>query len=323
MLEKLKQRTLISIAFAGLIYLAITIYIDFDLLLKSFENFSLWLVPIILILSLLNYFTRYVKWNYYLKILRIDIHRNDSLMIFMSGLLMSVTPGKLGELLKAYLVKNVNNTPVTVTAPIIFAERATDFLSLTILSLIGAYVYNYGRSAAIITTAIILFGIIVLTNKKLFETILGFATRIKFIHKKAEGIKQLYNSTYELLRFKPLIIAVFISVISWGFECYGYYLVINNFNDTIGVAWSFFSYSFSTIVGAISMLPGGLGVTEGSFLIMLTSKGLSANDSAATTFITRVATLWFAVLVGIVSIFLFQRKFGKINFNDKSNDKIK
>lgn len=235
----------------------------------------------------------------------------------MSGLLMSVTPGKIGELLKAYLVKTVNRTPVTVTAPIIFAERATDFLSLTILALIGAYIYDYGRNAALIITIIILFGIFILTNRKLFDSIMVVLAKIKFVKKRIESIERLYHSTYTLLKLKPLMVALLISLVSWGFECYGYYLVINNFNEFINIYWSFFSYSFSTIVGAVSMLPGGLGVTEGSFLLMLTSKGLTTNDAAATTFITRVATLWFAVLVGVIAIIFFQRKFGKINFNNE------
>lgn len=316
MLEKLKQRTLISIAFAGILYLAITIYLDFDLLLLSFSKFNLLLIPILFLLSLGNYFARYFKWNYYLSELKIKLDKKDSLLIFMSGLLMSVTPGKIGELLKAYLVKTVNKTPVSVTAPIIFAERATDFLSLTILALIGAYIYDYGRDAALIITIIIFIGILILTNRKLFDSIMSVLSKIKFVEKRIESIERLYHSTYTLLKIKPLIIAVMISVVSWGFECFGYYLVINNFNAAIDVSWSFFSYSFSTIVGAVSMLPGGLGVTEGSFLLMLTSKGLTANDAAATTFITRVATLWFAVLVGVVAVIFFQRKFGKINFNN-------
>lgn len=316
MLEKLKQRTLISIAFAGLLYLAITIYIDFNLLIVSFKKFDLLLLPVLLLLSLLNYFARFYKWDYYLSILKINISKKDSLLIFMSGLLMSVTPGKIGELLKAYLVKTVNKTPASVTAPIIFAERATDFLSLTILALFGAYIYDYGRDAALVITIIILIGIFILTNRKVFDSLMIVLSKIKFVHKRIESIEQLYHSTYTLLKIKPLLIAVGISVLSWGFECFGYYLVINNFVNTIGVSWSFFSYSFSTIVGAVSMLPGGLGVTEGSFLLMLTSKGLSASDAAATTFITRVVTLWFAVLVGIVAVFFFQRKFGKINFNN-------
>lgn len=316
MLEKLKQRTLISIAFAGILYLAITIYIDFNLLIVSFKKFDLLLLPVLLLLSLLNYFARFYKWDYYLSILKINLSKKDSLLIFMSGLLMSVTPGKIGELLKAYLVKTVNKTPASVTAPIIFAERATDFLSLTILALFGAYIYDYGRDAALVITIIILIGIFILTNRKVFDSLMIVLSKIKFVHKRIESIEQLYHSTYTLLKIKPLLIAVGISVLSWGFECFGYYLVINNFVNTIGVSWSFFSYSFSTIVGAVSMLPGGLGVTEGSFLLMLTSKGLSASDAAATTFITRVVTLWFAVLVGIVAVFFFQRKFGKINFNN-------
>lgn len=316
MLEKLKQRTLISIAFAGILYLAITIYIDFNLLIESFKKFDLLLLPVLLLLSLLNYFARFYKWDYYLSILKINLSKKDSLLIFMSGLLMSVTPGKIGELLKAYLVKTVNKTPASVTAPIIFAERATDFLSLTILALFGAYIYDYGRNAALVISIIILIGIFILTNRKVFDSLMIVFSKIKFVHKRIESIEQLYHSTYTLLKLRPLIIAVGISVLSWGFECFGYYLVINNFVNTIGVSWSFFSYSFSTIVGAVSMLPGGLGVTEGSFLLMLTSKGLSASDAAATTFITRVVTLWFAVLVGIVAVFFFQRKFGKINFNN-------
>jgi uncharacterized protein (TIRG00374 family) len=316
LLEKLKQRTLISIAFAGVLYLAITIYIDFNLLIESFKKFNLVLLPVLLLLSLMNYFARFYKWDYYLSILKINLSKKDSLLIFMSGLLMSVTPGKIGELLKAYLVKTVNKTPASVTAPIIFAERATDFLSLTILALVGAYIYDYGRNAALIITIIILIGIFILTNRKVFDSLMMVLSKIKFVHKRIESIEQLYHSTYTLLKLKPLLIAVGISVLSWGFECFGYYLVINNFVNTIGVSWSFFSYSFSTIVGAVSMLPGGLGVTEGSFLLMLTSKGLSASDAAATTFITRVVTLWFAVLVGIVAVFFFQKKFGKINFSN-------
>lgn len=317
MLEKLKQRTLISIAFAGILYLVITIYIDFDLLLLSFAKFNLLLIPILLLLSWGNYFVRYFKWNYYLSVLNIKLNKKDSFLIFMSGLLMSVTPGKIGELLKAYLVKTVNKTPVSLTAPIIFAERATDFLSLTILALIGAYIYDYGRNAALVITILILIGTFILTNRRLFDSIMSILSKIKFVENRIESIERLYHSTYTLLKVKPLLIAILISVVSWGFECYGYYLVINNFSETIDISWSFFSYSFSTIVGAVSMLPGGLGVTEGSFLLMLTSKGLSANDAAASTFITRVATLWFAVLVGVIAVIFFQRKFGKVSFTNE------
>jgi uncharacterized protein (TIRG00374 family) len=103
-----------------------------------------------------------------------------------------------------------------------------------------------------------------------------------------------------------------LSIVSWGFECFGYYLILTNFETQIEVLWAFFSYSFATIVGAVSMLPGGLGVTEGSLTFMLIQKGLTENDAIASTFIVRAVTLWFAVLVGAISLLFYQKRFGKI-----------
>ncbi len=84
-----------------------------------------------------------------------------------------------------------------------------------------------------------------------------------------------------------------------------------------GLLWASFSYSFSTIVGAISMLPGGLGLTEGSLTFLLVQKKVPVDISVATTFIIRVVTLWFAVLVGIVSLTLYQKRFGKLKIDSE------
>jgi uncharacterized protein (TIRG00374 family) len=113
-----------------------------------------------------------------------------------------------------------------------------------------------------------------------------------------------------------------LSVISWGFECLGYYLILTNFDAGINILWAFFNYSFSTIVGALSMLPGGIGVTEGSLTFMLVEKGFSKSNAFASTFIVRVVTLWFAVFIGAVSLLFYQKRFGKISIdvNNEKND---
>jgi uncharacterized protein (TIRG00374 family) len=131
-----------------------------------------------------------------------------------------------------------------------------------------------------------------------------------------------FEASFKLLSFRPLISITLLSVISWGFECFGYYLILMNFSSNIDIIWSFFSYSFSTIVGALSMLPGGLGVTEGSLTLMLVQKGLEQNDAFAATFIVRAVTLWFAVLVGIISVLFYQKRFGKIIVDSSSESNI-
>ncbi|UCH65559.1 MAG: flippase-like domain-containing protein, partial [Ignavibacterium sp.] len=138
MIGKLKKKVLVSIIIGGIIYLAFTFYADYEEVLSAFTWFDWYLLPPLLILSLLNYFARFLKWDYYLSVIKVQIKKIDSLSIFMSGLIMSVTPGKIGELLKSYLVKEVTKEPISKTAPVIFAERVTDFLSLLIISIVGA-----------------------------------------------------------------------------------------------------------------------------------------------------------------------------------------
>ena len=288
------------------------IYVDFEKVLNSFKEFNWLLLPILLLLSFGNYISRFFKWEYYLKIIEVKLHKLDSLSIFMSGLIMSVTPGKMGELLKSYLVKQVNGTSISKTAPIVFAERATDFLSLTILALAGAYFYDYGKNIIIIIAVIIISGLVIISNKNLFYKIILLLSKIEFIAKHVLKIQTAYESSAKLLAFTPLFLMTMLSVISWGFECLGYYIILTNFNLKVDVMWAFFSYSFATIVGALSMMPGGLGVTEGSLTLMLVKKGLSENNAFAATFIVRAVTLWFAVLVGAISVLFYQKRFGRI-----------
>ena len=295
-----------------MLYLAFTIYADFTQVINAFGKFNLLLLPLLLLLSFLNYFARFLKWDYYLSIVKVKMKKIDSLSTFMSGLIMSVTPAKLGEVLKSVLVKEITGDPISKTAPIILAERVTDFLSLLLIAIVGAYVFDYGGNITIFVAVFFVLLIIITSNKKIALPILNFSERIPFLKKYINHIYSAYESSYQLLKLKPLILMTILSLISWGFECLGYYLILINFDADFGLLWASFSYSFSTIVGAISMLPGGLGLTEGSMTYLLMEKGISADISVATTFIVRAVTLWFAVLVGIVSLSFYQKRFGKI-----------
>ena len=230
----------------------------------------------------------------------------------MSGLIMSVTPGKVGELLKSYLVKEITNEPISKTAPIIFAERITDFVSLLIITIVGAYIFDFGGKITIGVALFFIILIIIISNKRLALPIINLLERISFLERYLHSIHTAYISSYQLLKLKPLLLMTLVSLIAWGFECLGYYLILLNFHVDFGLIWASFSYSFATIVGAISMLPGGLWVTEGSLTFMLIQENISKNVAVATTFIVRVVTLWFAVFVGIISVTFYQKRYGKL-----------
>lgn len=318
MLKKIRKKLLISIALAGLLYLGFTIYAEVDQLIFVFKKFNWVFLPLILLLTLCNYFARFLKWQYYLKILDVKIKLIDSISIFFSGFVMSITPGKMGELLKSYLVKEVTNTPISKTAPIILLERLTDFVSLIILAITGAYFFGFGKEISVGVGIVFLLIIIILSNRKIAVPIINFFERFKFLQKYIENFHSAYDSSYKMLRFKPLVLMLLLSAVAWFFECLGYHIILTNFGAELGLFWASFSYAFATIVGAITMLPGGLGATEGSLTFLVMQEGISKEIAVASTFIVRVVTLWFAVLIGIISVTLYQIKFGKISLDPAS-----
>jgi len=321
LIGKLKRKILLSIIIAGVIYLAFTIYGDYQKVITAFSDFSWYLLPILLLLSFLNYFVRFTKWDYYCSLINVKIKKKDSLSIFMSGLIMSITPGKIGELLKVYLLKEVTKDPISKTAPIIFAERVTDFLSLLLIAIIGAYTFDYGTGLTLGVSVFFVAVIIIICNKKLSLLLLNSFEKIGFLKKYILNLHKAYESSYQLLRPVPLIKMTIVSLISWSFECLGYHLILLNFGFNFGFFWASFSYAFATIAGAVSMLPGGLGITEGSLTLLLVEKGVANNIAVTTTLLVRVVTLWFAVLVGVVSVSLYQKRFGKITIDSLNNEK--
>lgn len=313
MFSKYKKKILLSAAFGALVFLGFSIYADFDKLIIAFGKFNWWWFPVILVLSFGNYFFRFLKWHYYTKLLNIKLRIGRSFLIFLSSFVMSVTPGKMGEVLKSFLLKEETGTPVSKSAPIIFAERLTDFLSIVFLCILGAYVFNYGLEIIIVSGLIFILCTLILSSKKLSLKVIGLLEKVKFLQKFISKIHTAYESVYLMLKIKPLIIAFLISLFSWSFECIGFYIVLKVFSASVSMVEvsllvATFIYGFSTLVGAIAMLPGGLGATEATITGLLVLLKIPKDISVASTIIIRIATLWFAVIVGIFAILIYQKK---------------
>lgn len=316
MFSKYKKKILLSASFGAIVFLGFSIYADFDKLISAFGKFNWWWFPVILLLSFSNYFFRFLKWQYYTRLLDIKIRAGRSFLIFLSSFVMSVTPGKMGEVLKSFLLKEETGTPVSKSAPIIFAERLTDFLSIVFLCILGAYVFNYGLEIIIISGSVFFLSALLLSSRKISLKIINLLENIKFLKKFISKIHIAYESINLMLRIKPLIIAFLISLLSWFFECLGFYIVLKVFSYSaefveVSLLIAIFIYGFSTLIGAIAMLPGGLGATEASITGLLVLLKIPKDISVASTIIIRIATLWFAVIIGIFSIYFYQKSLNK------------
>ncbi|WP_198008139.1 lysylphosphatidylglycerol synthase transmembrane domain-containing protein [Methanohalobium evestigatum] len=313
LIDKLKKRILYSIIFAAVVVLGLLIYADFNSIISAFVDFGWIYLPIILILTVFNYIVRFYKWDFYLSTIGVDIGKKNSAIVFFSGLIMSITPGKLGEVLKSYLLKQTNDVSISRTAPVVFAERLTDIVGLIILSSVGVVIYQYGISVMVVTLLIISAVVSIIQSRKLSLKLIEFGEKLPFISKFAHHLHELYESAYILLKFRPLSITILLSIVSWFFECIAMWYVFKGFGLDLSMLVATFVFAFSSVAGAVSMLPGGLGVAEGSIVGLLLTMDVSKATATGSALIIRFCTLWFGVVVGIIVVLFYQNKLEKIN----------
>jgi glycosyltransferase 2 family protein len=309
--KRLLQRVLLGVAAGVAVYVAFSIWADARAVGAALRGFSWAAAGLALLLAAANYLVRFVRWHYYLKVLGLAVPVGESFLVFLGGFALTVTPGKLGEAVKALLLRESRGIPAARTAPIVVAERFTDLVGLLLLAAVGAFSFPVDRGFLIAAGVLIVVGLVVVSVEPLARALLSVVGRLPGVRRFAHKLDEFYDSTAALLRPAPLGLAVLLSVASWYFECLAFWVVVGGFPGAhVDHQAATFIYATMTIAGALSFLPGGLGVTEAGMLGLLVklARGTDRGVAAAATFVTRLCTLWFAVVVGLVALVLFTRK---------------
>jgi glycosyltransferase 2 family protein len=282
---------------------------------QSFSSFEWSTIPAILGFTLLNYVLRWLKWDYYLRRMSMDrgVSRADSGLLFTSGMVMAVTPGKVGEVLKSYMLKQINGTPISASAPIVLAERITDGLAMLLLMGFGLTLYTPARPAFLALLLLSVAGLVAVQFRPLMERLIGLIARLPRGDKIAPRLMTAYLSSRALLSWRILLASTVISLVSWFGECVAFYYVLRGLGEPASyllLLQATFVFAASTLFGLVSFLPGGLGVSEASstgLLILLVP--MAAAPATTATIIIRFCTLWFGVTLGAIALAIFGRRY--------------
>jgi uncharacterized membrane protein YbhN (UPF0104 family) len=214
--------------------------------------------------------------------------------------MMVVTPGKAGEVWKAWLLRDEAGVPVSRTTSVVGAERITDLLSLSLLAALG--VVAYGRSPAVLVAIAVVFalGIGLLQWRAGCLRLLSWAESLPVVGDHAEELETLYESAYALFRVRPLSVATLLGLVAWGLEGVALWLTLRGFGVESSLLVGLFVFALGSVVGAVSMLPGGLGAAEVSMTGVLLTFGIAEPVAAGATMVIRVGTLWYAAILGFV-----------------------
>lgn len=292
-----KNRFWLVLIFAVVVYVVMGVYADLGDLLTALESFDWRFIILLLGLTTLGYLIRFVRWDYFLRGVGVKLNIRDNLFVYISGLSMTITPAKAGEIWKGWLIRDINGESLSKTVPVVISDRLTDILALVFLSLLGILYYKQGTY--ILVAILILFAGFVLAVRS--EAVSNRLIRVleKRAGKYSRDVESMHQTFKETLTPKKLVVTTVLGLMAWFMECLALYLAVAGFGDHLGMVVSTFTFSFASLAGALSMIPGGLGVAEATLSGLLQFFGLTATLSVGVAIIIRFATLWYGTFLGL------------------------
>ncbi len=258
---------------------------------------------------MIGYSLRFVRWQWYLQHVGYQVPIGSSFRIFLASFALTASPGKAGESIKSLLLKRRHNIPVAPTLAGLFCERFTDALSVLLLICLSLFSVVQGQGAIVAVGLVQLAIIIALQQPKLIKQILKPFTRWRRLHRIIENIENLIDSTSTLLKLHVLIGSTLLALLAWGLEGIGLYLIFHHLGaESITLYQAVLIHTASSLMGALSLLPGGIGGTEALMISLSLFYGASQTASLTATLLIRLVTLWFAVAIGISALLWEQKR---------------
>lgn len=299
-----RKKVLLSIIGIMIFYVIFIIVSDVDTLFRSILSMKFELIPVILGLQFFAFFLRSLRQKELFKKIGFNISLKKNFIIFLSGLSMLMTPGGTGSAIKLQFLKNEFGHLRRKTLPIVFYERYHDFLAIITIMIVFSFFYSVllSQILIIISSIVIAIFFIIAKNEKLIETILNRFGQIKLVKKFLDNTFETKNSLVSLTSTKPFVFAWGISIVSVIVDLIAVFLIFESLEIKIEFIESSQLFLTSIIAGVFSILPAGVGVTELSFVTLLSSYGINLSLATTSVLIIRFLTLWFSTIVGFITM---------------------
>ena len=299
---------IMSVLLSAIGYLAFSLWGGWHEVVAALAKIGLIGTSIALALSLVNYLLRFVRWQKFLDKLGHSVYWPESLRIYIAGFGLTILPGKAGEAIRSVFLKKHNvSYPESLAA--FFSEQLSNLISMVLLVSIGLWAYPQAQPVVVILGALIMAILIFLqqtTWLKALESLVQRKLPAKPAKLISSGIEIVLHSK-RCFSLPMLLYGISIGLVAWGAEGVAFYYIMHVLGSDLTLQGALFIYAFSMLVGALSFLPGGLGGTEATMVALLMLHNIPQPQAVAATVLIRIATLWFAVALGILALSMTEK----------------
>ena len=242
---------------------------------------------------------------YLLRFNDIRIPFKQNMTIFIAGLSLTFAPAGVGAMIKCKFLNDNHSIPIRNTVPIITVEIYHEFLGMVTLIAITVLFYNTleARIAIILGTII---SAIIYANLRYPKTLYFFKKffrRLKSLNNLMGDGDEFQKSFNVLTSVNKMLATWALTEVSILLDLVATYLIFLSFNvsifDFIKISQM---YLTSLLLGQISFLPNGIGVTDGSFIGILAANKINLALATSLVLVTRFIGLWFKTGIGFLAL---------------------
>ncbi len=314
-MKRYRKGILIGLALGFGVLAATMLLSDVSALAAQAVTFPWLLMLPVLGLRVLNWALRFAKWHFYLHVVGVrGLAREDSAAVFVSGFVLALSPGKVAEVLKAVLIKGLTGMPAARTLPVVAAERLSDGIAVVLLLAVAIGALSADEYWPVVALALAALALLIalLQYRALCLWLLDRAGQMSLIRRIAGPLRDFYASSYEIVRWQNLAVAVGLGTVANFLDGVGVYLILVGLGQPATLTTFFQALlviSLSVVVGSVSTLPGGLGAADLSIGMSLrVVAGLDATMAGFATLLARFVQLWWGVLVGMAVGFAYRNR---------------
>ena len=293
---------LVLVAVIG-IYAIFLFISDFSIISEKISNFKINYLPLILFFVSASWTPLFIKWHFLLKNCEIHVPLKKSILVFLSGPAFEITPGQIGALVKSQILKTSSNIPRTKTVPIIVVEKVYDLIGAVLASIIGIVILGMEPHLIVIAILVLVTIFFFVYYRPASEIFFKQITKRKFFSKYVENISDFYEIVHKSTNVKVATICILLALTYWFMvSAAAYYTLIAFDINILDYLKVLAIYATSTLLGAISFIPAGIGITEGSITGLFTLNGIDVSTALILSVMIRVLTLWYTVGVGFIAL---------------------
>ncbi len=270
--------------------------------LTQLRKLSLAQVGLLLLLSLVNYLFRALRWHIFARRLGLQTRLLQNIRHFLGGFAMSVTPGRVGELIRMRWIYRETGWTFEKTAPLVLVDRASDLIAMAlILGLSLSLAMSSGSYALALPVALLALGAaLIVTRPALLAGAAGLFHRLTGAFPRL--MVKLRRAAQSLKRFSApslMILATALGLVGWLAEVWAFHLLLGWMGADIGFWTAALVFIFATLAGGLTGAPGGVGGAEAAMVALLALEGVGFEIALPATAVIRLTTLWFAIGIGI------------------------